>query len=131
MRAARCGFRGPGPPQANAFVERRMGGLRRELLDRILIVNARRLRCVPAAYDEHRPHRSPGQAAPLRALPGPVEDDIEFIRRDRLRQSEIGHHGGHDQRAGAPEGARGDNDPASAEDRCHHAPLVLRSSRTG
>ncbi|MFI6603431.1 integrase core domain-containing protein [Nonomuraea sp. NPDC050536] len=73
---------------ANAFAERWIGGLRRELLDRILIVNARHLRRVLAAYEtyfnEHRPHRSLGQAAPLRALPDPVEDDIRVIRRDRL-----------------------------------------------
>ncbi|MGN9787977.1 integrase core domain-containing protein [Nonomuraea sp. ZG12] len=78
----------PRAPRANAFVERWIGGLRRELLDRILIVNARHLRCVLAAYEthfnEHRPHRSLGQAAPLRALLDPVEDDIKVIRRDRL-----------------------------------------------
>ncbi|MEU6789350.1 hypothetical protein ABZ912_60095 [Nonomuraea angiospora] len=60
----------------------------RDARDRILIVNARHLRRVPAAYEtyfnEHRPHRSLGQAAPLRALPDPVEDDIRVIRRDRL-----------------------------------------------
>ncbi|MBF8188154.1 integrase [Nonomuraea sp. K274] len=65
-----------------------MGGLRRELLDRILIINARHLRRVLAAYEAHfnghRPHRFVGQAAPLRTLPDPVEDDIKVIRRDRL-----------------------------------------------
>ncbi|MFG6201275.1 integrase core domain-containing protein [Nonomuraea sp. JJY05] len=63
-------------------------GRRRELLDRVLIVYTRHLRRVPAAYEahfnEHRPHRSLGRAAPLRALPDSVEDDIEVIRRDRL-----------------------------------------------
>jgi hypothetical protein len=43
---------------------------------------------VPAIYglhfNEHRPHRSLGQAAPLRALPDPVEGDIKVIRCDRL-----------------------------------------------
>ncbi|MFI6505811.1 integrase core domain-containing protein [Nonomuraea typhae] len=78
----------PRAPRANAFAERWIGGLRRELLDRILIVNARHLRRVLAAYEthfhEHRPHRCLGQAAPLRALPDPVEGDIKVIRRDRL-----------------------------------------------
>lgn len=54
----------------------------------MLIVNARDLRRVLAAYEahfhEHRPHRSLGQAAPLRASPASVEADIEVTRRDRL-----------------------------------------------
>ncbi|MER6581786.1 integrase core domain-containing protein [Nonomuraea sp. NPDC001023] len=78
----------PRAPRANAFAERWIGGLRREVLDRILIVNARHLRRVLAIYEahfnEHRPHRSLGHAAPLRDLPDPVEDDIKVIRRDRL-----------------------------------------------
>ncbi|MFD1933366.1 MULTISPECIES: integrase core domain-containing protein [Nonomuraea] len=78
----------PRAPRANAFAERWIGGLRRELLDRILIVNARHLRRVLATYEAHfnepRPHRSLGRAAPLRALPDPIEDDIKVIRRDRL-----------------------------------------------
>ncbi|MFG6199043.1 integrase core domain-containing protein [Nonomuraea sp. JJY05] len=78
----------PRAPRANAFAERWIGGLRRELLDRIPIVNARHLRRGLAAYEahfnEHRPHRFLGRAAPLRALPDSVEDDIEVIRRDRL-----------------------------------------------
>ncbi|MGW4966892.1 integrase core domain-containing protein [Nonomuraea sp. NPDC004186] len=78
----------PRTPQANAFAERWIGGLRRELLDRILIVSARHLRRVLAEYEthvnEHRPHRSLGHATPLRALPDPAEADIKVIRRDRL-----------------------------------------------
>jgi hypothetical protein len=74
--------------QANAFVERWIGGLRRELLDRILIANARHLQHVLIEYEthfnEHRPHRALGQAAPLCALPDPAEGDIKVIRRDRL-----------------------------------------------
>jgi hypothetical protein len=54
----------------------------------VLIANARHLRYVLAEYEAHfnahRPRRSLGQAAPLRALPDPVEGDIEVIRRDRL-----------------------------------------------
>ncbi|GAA3317400.1 integrase core domain-containing protein [Nonomuraea dietziae] len=67
----------PRARRANAFADRWIGGLRRELLDRILIVNAGHLRRVLAIYEahfnEHRPHRSLGQAAPLRALPDPAE----------------------------------------------------------
>jgi putative transposase len=75
-------------PRANAIMERWIGSLRRELLDRMLIFNARHLRRVLAEYENHfnthRPHRSLGQAAPLRALPQPETTDITVIRRDRL-----------------------------------------------
>jgi hypothetical protein len=75
-------------PRANAIMERWIGSLRRELLDRMLILNARHLRRVLAEYEHHfnthRPHRSLGQAAPLRALPQPETSDITVIRRDRL-----------------------------------------------
>jgi putative transposase len=75
-------------PRANAIIERWIGSLRRELLDRILILNARHLRRVLAEYENHfnthRPHQSLGQAAPLRALPQPETANIKIIRRDRL-----------------------------------------------
>jgi hypothetical protein len=63
-------------PRANAIMERWIGSLRRELLDRMLILNARHLRRVLAEYEHHfnthRPHRSLGQASPLRAPPSPT-----------------------------------------------------------
>jgi hypothetical protein len=69
-------------------MERWVGSLRRELLDRTLILNARHLRQVLAEYgthfDTHRPHRSLAQAAPLRPLDKPTTGDINIIRRDRL-----------------------------------------------
>jgi transposase InsO family protein len=75
-------------PRANAIMERWIGSLRRELLDRMLILNARHLRRVLAEYEHHfnthRPHRSLGHAAPLRALPQPDTTDTKIIRRDRL-----------------------------------------------
>jgi putative transposase len=75
-------------PRANAYIERWIGGCRRELLDRTLIVNERHLRHVLAAYETHfnahRPHRALGQAAQLRPLPDPVHPDGNVIRRDRL-----------------------------------------------
>jgi putative transposase len=56
-------------PRANAFIERWIGTVRREYLDRILIVNRRHLERVLAAYiphyNEHRPHRSLGQRPPI------------------------------------------------------------------
>jgi transposase InsO family protein len=75
-------------PRANAIAERWIGTVRRELLDRILIVNRRHLGHVLAEYvahfNQHRPHRSLGQAAPLRALPQPDTTNITVIQRDRL-----------------------------------------------
>jgi putative transposase len=55
-------------PRANAFAERFVGTVRRECLDRILIVNRRHLEKVLREfvehYNRHRPHRSLGQRSP-------------------------------------------------------------------
>jgi transposase InsO family protein len=78
----------PQAPRMNAIMERWVGSVRRELLDRILIVNTAHLRKVLAEYEiyfnGYRPHRALNQASPLRALPDPVDADFEVIRRDRL-----------------------------------------------
>ncbi len=76
-------------PRANAYAERWVGTVRREVLDRMLIVGCRQLRSLLAEfadhYNGHRPHRALGQAPPrgpsepvVLALPGRV------MRRDRL-----------------------------------------------
>ena len=64
----------PSPPQApraNAICERSIGTLRRELLDRLLIVNEHHLRLVLTEYLLHyntaRPHRALGQLTPAQA----------------------------------------------------------------
>jgi putative transposase len=76
-------------PRANAFAERWVGTVRRELLDRMLILGRRQLETVLAGYvvhyNAHRPHRALGQASPLGAVPPfapPV--DVRVVRFDRL-----------------------------------------------
>jgi putative transposase len=68
------------PPQAlraNAICERIIGTLRRELLDRLLIVNEQHLLRVLTEYLMHyntaRPHRSLGQLTPAQAATRPPE----------------------------------------------------------
>jgi putative transposase len=76
-------------PRANAFAERWIGTVRRELLDRMLILGQRHLEKVLAGYlahyNQHRPHRALGQAPPLGAVPEPDPAASErVVRLDRL-----------------------------------------------
>ena len=76
-------------PRANAIAERFVSTIRRELLDHILVVNQRHaaaaLHQYELHYNGHRPHRTLGQAAPLRPLPRPTTTEIHNVRRrDRL-----------------------------------------------
>jgi putative transposase len=76
-------------PRANAIAERFVGTIRRELLDRVLIVNRRHaaivLREFQHHYNDHRPHRALGQAAPSRPLLHHTPTQIHKIqRRDRV-----------------------------------------------
>jgi len=76
-------------PRANAIAERFVGTIRRELLDRILIINQRHAAAVlhefECHYNCHRPHRTLGQAAPARPLPRRATTEIHKIQRhDRL-----------------------------------------------
>jgi putative transposase len=76
-------------PRANAYAERWVGTVRRELLDRMLILGYRQLQLVLAEYADHynihRPHRALGQVPPL----GPGEPSVvvptgRVVRHDRL-----------------------------------------------
>jgi transposase InsO family protein len=76
-------------PRANAFAERWVGSVRRELLDRMLVVSRGQLETVLAGYvahyNEHRPHRTLGQASPLGAVPPAAPTaDMRVVRVDRL-----------------------------------------------
>jgi hypothetical protein len=66
-------------PRANAIAQRFVGSIRRELLDRMLIINRHHAASVLAQYQDHfnhhRPRRTLAQAAPLRALPQHRQND--------------------------------------------------------
>jgi putative transposase len=81
----------PQAPRANAICERIIGTLRRELLDRVLIVNEHHLRRALTEYLLHyndaRPHRSLGQLTPAQAdthPPEPVNLARFQIRRKKI-----------------------------------------------
>jgi putative transposase len=67
----------PQAPRANAIRERIIGTLRRELLDRVLIVNEQHLRRALTEYLRHynaaRPHRSLGQLTPAQTETQPPQ----------------------------------------------------------
>ena len=81
----------PQAPRANAICERMIGTLRREVLDRLLIVNEHHLRRVLTEYLRHykaaRPHRALGQLTPAQAgtrRPEPVNLAEHRIRRKQV-----------------------------------------------
>jgi transposase InsO family protein len=81
-------------PRARAHAERWVGRVRRECLDRLLIVGRRHLenvvRVYALHYNTHRPHRSLDQQPPL-AKPPPVRARApsgERLQLDHLRRRE-------------------------------------------
>ena len=75
--------------QANAYAERWVGTVGREVLDRMLILGCRQRRWVLAEYADHynghRPHRALGQAPPLGpGVPVVLAPPGKVVRRDRL-----------------------------------------------
>jgi putative transposase len=78
-------------PRARAHAERWVGSLRRECLDRLLIVGRRHLEHVVTTYtlhyNEHRRHRSLGQRPPLAQTPAPDRQAAsDLVSLDRLRR---------------------------------------------
>ena len=80
----------PQAPRANAICERMIGTLRREVFDRLLIINEHHLRRVLTEYLWHyntaRPHRSLGQLAPVQAPTRPPEINLA---EHRIRRKQV------------------------------------------
>jgi putative transposase len=81
-------------PNARAHAERWVGTVRRECLDRLLILGRRHLEHVLTSYirhfNEHRPHRSLEQRPPLAASMASDEPAIaEVIDLDRVRRRDL------------------------------------------
>jgi Integrase core domain len=78
-------------PRANTIAERFVGTIRRECLDRVLILGSRPFMAVLDEfvddYSVHRPHRSLGQAAPCPSAPTEVESATptgSVVRTNRM-----------------------------------------------
>jgi putative transposase len=81
-------------PKARAHAERWVGSVRRECLDRLLILGRRHLQHVVTTYtrhyNEHRPHRGLGQRPPLSEGPPSDEQPLaDMIELDRIRRREL------------------------------------------
>ena len=80
----------PQAPRANAICERMIGSLRREVFDRLLIVNEHHLRRVLTGYLRHyntaRPHRALGQLAPAQAPSRPPQINLA---EHRIRRKQV------------------------------------------
>jgi transposase InsO family protein len=81
-------------PRMNAIMERWVRTWRSELLDRTLIWNhahlLHTLREFETHYNQHRPHRTLRQAAPLRAAPEPITEQARLIHLDIRRRDRLG-----------------------------------------
>ena len=81
----------PQSPKANAICERFIGTLRREVLDRLLIVNEQHLYRVLTEYLRHyntaRPHRSFGQLTPAQA--GTCPPETVNLAEHRIRRKQV------------------------------------------
>jgi putative transposase len=87
----------PKTPRMNAICERVNGTLRRELLDRILIIGERHLalllREYVAHYNAHRPHQSRRQRPPdMETQPARDVADLPSVRRKRVAAGVINEY---------------------------------------
>jgi putative transposase len=81
-------------PKARAHAERWVGSVRRECLDRLLILGRRHLRHVLATYavhyNEHRPHRALVQRPPLSELsPSDEQSTGDVVALDHVRRRDL------------------------------------------
>ena len=80
-------------PKARAHAERWIGTLRRECLDRLLILGRRQLQHVLASYvlhyNEHRPHRSLQQRPPCTDPTSDVQPMANVIDLGRVRRRDL------------------------------------------
>jgi putative transposase len=81
-------------PKARAHAERWIGSVRRECLDRLLVVGRSHLQHVLSnytrPYNEHRPHRALGQRPPLSEPPPRGERAMaDVIDLDRVRRRDL------------------------------------------
>jgi transposase InsO family protein len=87
----------PRAPRMNAICERVIGTLRRELLDRTLILGARHLAVVLREYlihyNRHRPHQSRQQRPPdIETQPAWDVTDLRSVRRRSVVAGLINEH---------------------------------------
>jgi putative transposase len=76
---------------SNAIAERFVGTVRRECLDRLLVVRRRQLEVVLAEYvehyNQHRPHRFLDQRSPSSAVDAPAP--IRNVDATHLRRTDV------------------------------------------
>jgi putative transposase len=78
----------PRAPKGNAYAERWVSTIRRECLDRMLILNERQLVQVLAEYEDHynthRPHRALEQRSPIAVDPHLLPRTAGVLRSKRI-----------------------------------------------